>query len=438
MGPVTPRPSNNSDALALQNMETSNITQSNPNSVSQVIKNTNNNSAIKKVKQYPNHHEGPFIVYIRTRETDINLLNCTKYVNNLYKSMTTIRPINSKKIRIEFKERADANNIVNDVSINKIFDVYIPSKNIEVQGVIPIYGDIDFTEMCEYGFGEFKSLTLQNKKIKILEVSRNKKLDSVGNLIDLNSLRLTFEGTCLPNQVNFLNLIIPVKVYSPKLYFCSRCLQYNHSDKYCANKPRCENCDERHLTSDCTKVINNKSHQCLNCSQDHKTGDSTCIVREQIKTKAIKSTLRKRHTYAEIVEGYALLANQMAGETDLNQVEDNSIPCTSSSLTTSQPQRTNTIRPAKRKRTEIQTPKQLDKVEQNFKRPTPSNIPRSTPGFQKIHPSIKDTVMKFCKNAELPELVTNLIEAVIIPILDKIWLQLIDSFSNLLKPENNA
>lgn len=95
--------------------------------------------------------------------------------------------------------------------------------------------------------------------------------------MELNTLRVTFEGKILPNLIKYSNCILPVKVFTSKILFCSNCLKYNHSEKYCCNKAKCAKCGAAHNTSTCDTQLTDQ-YKCMYCSDNHLTGDADCTV----------------------------------------------------------------------------------------------------------------------------------------------------------------
>lgn len=63
---------------------------------------------------------------------------------------------------------------------------------------------------------------------------------------------------------------------------CHRCLNYGHGMRNCNMRPRCGNCGQTHMTSDCIlegAVI----YKCTNCGGNHRGLDRQCPTREAVK-----------------------------------------------------------------------------------------------------------------------------------------------------------
>ena len=77
-----------------------------------------------------------------------------------------------------------------------------------------------------------------------------------GNLIETNTLLLTFNSTSLPKSLKIFNRIIPVEVYIPNPLRCFNCLRFGHHENGCPELPGsvCEKCgmgDFDHHTNAC-------------------------------------------------------------------------------------------------------------------------------------------------------------------------------------------
>lgn len=117
------------------------------------------------------------------------------------------------------------------------------------------------------------------KKLKILEAHRNQYYSESNQLINKNSVRLTFEGAIVPNYVQLDNLRIRVLFYVPSVLYCKKCSKYGHTEKFCdRDYSKCAFCKKMHRTDSCTE----KDIKCRDCNLNHVTGDKLCTKRKEI------------------------------------------------------------------------------------------------------------------------------------------------------------
>ena len=89
-------------------------------------------------------------------------------------------------------------------------------------------------------------------------------------------LLLTFSRTSLPESIKIPGeqTMTQVYPYRQRPMFCSKCLQYNHTSKYCnMQHDRCKRCaTEGHSGSNCKNIP-----VCYHCKGNHQAGDRTCV-----------------------------------------------------------------------------------------------------------------------------------------------------------------
>ena len=230
-----------------------------------------------RIKQYPDSLKGPYIVYVRRKEVDLDQFHLQKQVFDRYKSCSLAISINEFKMKFEFSELSDANNIVKDERM-KAYRVYVPAKEVEVRGVISLSNEIDASELLNSAVGKFNNPNIGH--VKILEVYR---FNQLGTKTPTNKVKLTFEGTVAPDHIIVdRHLQIRVQKFLPKSFFCEKCLSFNHSTAYCTKvNQRCRKCGNFHGTNDCTSSI----IKCIHCKGNHLAGDPTCPTKKQADKK---------------------------------------------------------------------------------------------------------------------------------------------------------
>lgn len=360
----------------------------------------------KRIRQYPVDYVGPFIVFIRELEAPLNLIKITKYMNKHFNSMKLIKPITSKKFKVQFNNIVDANNLVHDQYISKSFHAYIPSKDVEIEGNIYLPEDIDFNEFKSVSFGGLKFMPFT--KIKIINANRNMKKNSNDELIALKTVRVVFEGNVIPDFVNYYNCLIPVKIYFNKIYFCNKCLNYNHSEKYCTNRPKCDRCLGEHETKDCT-ISCFEPIKCKYCDEFHNSGDKSCPFRQKVLQHKVENTLKTKvkltRTFSEILQDDESLLQSLPGQTLDSPIASTSFD---SRFISSQPSNARKHFKISRSRKLPIIQKQIEINNSDFSIPSNDDELSSSDavpaGFKKVESSIRDFIMNFCKEVNMPSL----------------------------------
>ena len=83
---------------------------------------------------------------------------------------------------------------------------------------------------------------------------------------------------------------------------CFNCRAFDHIEKFCRDKIKCEKCAAvRHLTDNCSNKDNERS-RCVNCIENHSSWDSRCLTREkkQERVKKTYATRSKRYNTNEV------------------------------------------------------------------------------------------------------------------------------------------
>ena len=88
-----------------------------------------------------------------------------------------------------------------------------------------------------------------------------------GNLIETNTLLLTFNSTSLPKSLKIFYRIIPVEVYIPNPLRCFNCHRFGHHENGCPEPPgsvreKCGMGDFDHPTHACKN-----QPKCVNCNK---------------------------------------------------------------------------------------------------------------------------------------------------------------------------
>lgn len=393
--------------------------------------NGDNSQSESRKRLYASNYSGPFVVFIRElleNKVVLKTLALSKHLYSTYKSIKYIKPNGKAKLKIEFGSLLEANAMCVDPEL-KLFYVYIPAIEVEIQGSIALSCTEDANEILSHGYGKFKNPRI-SEKVPILEVHRNQKYSESDpdTLIPLNSVRITFQGKVLPDYVVLYNLLLPVRLYIPKPKMCMNCLSFGHTDKFCSKLPSCSVCLKEHNTKDCTNTVANSLPiiPCKHCnSNEHLTGFKDCPSRNILfERKKIGLNQKQQFSYASVL---ASLGEEMPGESD------SSFPVLNNTNAFGKKSKFKNRASfnAKTDKDEESAPKKRRFYDTSTKEAHKSQIP---PGFNKLSDEdsiVKNMILNFCKECQLPTIVIKLIESILIPILLKVWNKINALFTSL-------
>ena len=119
-----------------------------------------------------------------------------------------------------------------------------------------------------------------------------------GNLIETNTLLLTFNSTSLPKSLKIFYRIIPVEVYIPNTLWCFNCQRFGHHENGCPELPGsvCEKCgmgDFDHHTNACKNEA-----KCVNCHKNHLSKLNHCEIWKKEK-EIMKIKVTQNITYLD-------------------------------------------------------------------------------------------------------------------------------------------
>lgn len=368
-----------------------------------------NSKTNSRLRYYPESVAGPYTVYIcKLKPADkMDIIKVNNYLHEHYKSVVSIKPINHMKLRIEFKNLQEANNATRDSNLNSAFNVYIPAIRVECYGTIVYTADSSAESILEFGVGKFKDPRLNT--IKILEVHRNEYKNDDNKWVHKNSVRLTFEGTLVPDYVALDNLLIRVKLYVPSVMSCANCLKYGHTVKFCNRKTRCAKCYKNHDTSGCEMLTQPKCHD---CELDHITGDKSCRKRRDIQA------IKKQMYINSSQRSYELLSQTL-------QDEDLSTP----GVATNEDFIPDLSNPFKKQRTHKKGISNKRKCGDNNSQETPipscssksySHVASSQNHDSNLVDAVQKIILEFIRDLQLSPLLNSLFEKFILPFVVKI------------------
>jgi hypothetical protein len=257
-----------------------------------------------RVKKYPIEAKGPYTVYVRSKDTPIDPLALQKSIFSAYKSCEEVFLVNDSKIRFKFKDLSEANGLVEDERYKR-YNVYVPAKEVEVQGVVQLPADTEI-EPLQSAVGKFKDPRMGT--VRIVEVFRLLKPNTD---VRTNQVKVTFAGSCLPDYVVVQDaLLLRTRPYVPKVFFCKKCLDYGHTENYCTRfKKKCLKCSGEHAESTCGV----ETPICRHCRGQHLTGSDDCPT-----TKRAKLRNRDRQ-FLYVQNQYSILLTEAQDRTQAEQ-----------------------------------------------------------------------------------------------------------------------
>ena len=119
-----------------------------------------------------------------------------------------------------------------------------------------------------------------------------------GNLIETNTLLLTFNSTSLPKSLKIFYRIIPVEVYNTNPLWCFNCQRFGHHENGCPEPPgsvskQCGMGDFDHPTHACKN-----QPKCVNCHKNHLSKSNQCEIRKKEK-EIMKIKVTQKISYLE-------------------------------------------------------------------------------------------------------------------------------------------
>ncbi|KAF9419092.1 hypothetical protein HW555_004263 [Spodoptera exigua] len=131
---------------------------------------------------------------------------------------------------------------------------------------------------------------------EILSVKRLKRLNSDGEWVECESIRVCFKTNSLPPFIYAYDCRFKVESYEFPVTQCNGCWQFGHFIKYCpVKKIICPKCGGDH--ANCSM----ENYKCLNCKGDHFVLDKKCPF--FVKEKSIRSIMAKEQvTYRRALQ----------------------------------------------------------------------------------------------------------------------------------------
>ncbi|XP_055549966.1 uncharacterized protein LOC129732771 [Wyeomyia smithii] len=221
-----------------------------------------------RVKLYPDGSTGSFVVYFRPKigpkSKPLNIIQISKDLESHFKSIIEISKVRPNKLRVVVKDLTQANKIATSEFFTREYHVYVPARDVEIDGVVTD-SSLSSEFLLEDGVGYFKNTSIPT--VKILDCQQLRSVFFVeGKKIysPSDSFRVTFAGSALPSHISIHIVLVPVRLYIPRVMNCTNCKQLGHTSAYCCNKSRCGKCGGNHLDDSC----NQENNSCYYCDID--------------------------------------------------------------------------------------------------------------------------------------------------------------------------
>lgn len=253
------------------------------------IANINKQSADSKSNRFDSKDEGPYSIYIESRDKNIGKLHPMAIGKLFYgakstsnNAITEIKANGRNRIKITFKTGEAANKLLdsNFLSNNQLTG-YIPYNSIVRYGIIKhVDTKLTETELINNIYSQSKILAVKRINRKIIE-------NNTAQYVPTQTIIVTFRGQILPNYVTIHYVRCSVEPYIQRVVQCYNCLRFGHIGKQCRSTVRCCNCGNNHSEHQCPPST---PPQCVNCDKDHKSNDKKCnVYLAQVEIKRLMS-----------------------------------------------------------------------------------------------------------------------------------------------------
>lgn len=225
------------------------------------------------VDKYFSTDPGPFVVHLsrsdksdQSQVCDIKIGKILK--DNNVRGLIQVKRIGKFLIKLFFNSYDVANDFLGSNLLKKIgCEASIPLANISKSGIIY---DVPADYSIQYLKENIRS------KLPVMDIFRFSKSltnqDGTKTKVAAKTIKVTFRGQFLPDEVDFFLSKRKVKPFVPIVTRCYKCLRFGHVQKYCKQaKVNCVNCGESH-EGDCDRPT-----KCFHCkSPHHRASDNEC------------------------------------------------------------------------------------------------------------------------------------------------------------------
>lgn len=253
---------------------------------------------VPRVRKYLAGQREEWVVFFRPKDKPLHAMRISENLWKHYLGVTNVTKMNKNKLRVVVNNRTEANQIVCDPRFCNEYRVWIPARSVEIDGVVSEDGLT--AQQIWKGVGQFKRKNLP--AVQIIDVQQMAKSEGEGTnkrFTPSSSFRVTFAGTALPDFLLIDGvLLLPVRMYHPRIMRCTNCQRLGHTKAFCYNKTVCGKCGEKHSDEACHKEV----VKCLLCGGDPHEARVCPKYRERSEQLKLDLKKRSKRSFAEIVK----------------------------------------------------------------------------------------------------------------------------------------
>uniref|UniRef100_A0A8D8Q0Y3 CCHC-type domain-containing protein n=1 Tax=Cacopsylla melanoneura TaxID=428564 RepID=A0A8D8Q0Y3_9HEMI len=185
------------------------------------------------------------------------------------------------KILVVCANAITANSLVNNETLSKDYNVFIPMNYVTRFAIIRDI-DVEFTEdeiLASLDTRQFKLMSVQRLKRKSVDEDRKV------SYVPASTIKLSFAGQHIPAHVFLWYSRIPCEPYVQSTIQCFKCLKFGHTSNSCRSALAvCKKCYQKEEAEhSCSPTLN-----CLNCDGMHNPRSKNCPeLQRQTKIKAL-------------------------------------------------------------------------------------------------------------------------------------------------------
>lgn len=236
-----------------------------------------NKKSEDSTKFYIDSDNGPFVIHLTEREKEGSDRQTVHDIHDVVighklkkkkvKGIIEVKKVTRRELKVIFSNRESANDFLKGRAHVEIgLNAYIPKYNVTKVGIIfdiPTgYGDRQLMEELESDLPITGVYRCQKRSIKN-GVKGN-------DWIPANTVKVTFRGQSVPDEVIFGYSKRKVKPDVPKVTQCFKCARFGHIAKYCRQtESTCHHCGTQHRERPCPKNM-----KCFHCHSNNHDGFS--------------------------------------------------------------------------------------------------------------------------------------------------------------------
>lgn len=269
--------------------------------------------ATPREREYPEGHKGPFVIFIKEKNSPLSHITISQRLNEKFRGkIKSLVKVHRSKIRLEVSDRTIVGQVLKEPLLSG-YHVYIPAENVEIDGLIYLEESADLNDIIKNGYGKFSHPNVPMVKVTNAYRFRRQKRQSQNSSPEYENteaVRISFQGTALPRWLLIHNLLIPVKLYFPKLMSCKTCMGDHHTSKYCTTKNTCLKCKGNHTTSECPQ----KTPWCPHCRKEvsHESREDCDAFFARSRKLVNQAKQKSRKSYADAVRQTVPTANSFS------------------------------------------------------------------------------------------------------------------------------